>query len=159
MEKKSPRLQPFGCQMASTGAELDTFQNIMSPTGSLWKALLHRLQRSTLKTVRVPQSNRSITGIQVVQLEHSSLHLCLSVHHQCPQKNAKNTKHVKRLLNKNQKRRTSKIRVPWMMPSATIQLSQRSRSCFLNGVLMPTSTGWHRYVHPPGMCSTSTPST
>ena len=109
MERKSPRLQPFGCQMASTDAELNTFQNITSPTGSLWKALLHRLQRSTLKTARVPQSNRSITGIQVAQLEHSSLHLCLPVH-QGPRKNAKNTKHTKRLLNKNQKRRTSKIR-------------------------------------------------
>ena len=104
MERKSPRLQPFGCQMASTGAELDTNQNIMSPTGSLWKALLHRLQRSTLKTARVPQSDRSITEIQVVQLEHSSLHLCLSVHHQCPRKNAKNMKHAKCLLNKRIKR-------------------------------------------------------
>ena len=93
MERKSLRLQPFGCQMVSTGAELDTFQNIMSPTGSLWKALLHRLQRSTLKTVRVPQHDRIITGIQVVQLEHSSLHLCLSVQHHRPRKNAKNTKH------------------------------------------------------------------
>ena len=84
--------------------------NIMSNTGSLWKVLLHRLQRSTLKTVRVPQNDRSITGIQVVQLEHSSLHLCLSVHHHHPRKNAKNTKHAKHLLNKNQKRRTSKMK-------------------------------------------------
>ena len=61
----------------------------LSPIGSLWKALLHRLQRSTLKTARVPQSDRSITGIQVVQLEHSSLHLCLSVHHHRPQKTQK----------------------------------------------------------------------
>ena len=108
-ERKSLRLQLFGCQMVSTGAELDTFQNFMSPTGSLWKALLHRLQRSTLKTAIVPQSDSSIIGTQVVQLEHSSLRLCLSVHHRHPRKNTNNMKHARRLLNKNLKMRTSQM--------------------------------------------------
>ena len=47
--------------------------------------------------------------------------------------------------------------VPFIRPSAIIQRSHLVHKCFLYGLLMPISTGWHKYVHPPGICSTSTP--
>ena len=47
--------------------------------------------------------------------------------------------------------------VPFIRPSAIIQHSHLVCKCFLYGLLMPISTGWHKYVHPPGTCSTSTP--
>ena len=47
--------------------------------------------------------------------------------------------------------------VPFIRPSAIIQHSHLIHKCFLYGLLMPISTGWHKYVHPPGICSTSTP--
>ena len=46
---------------------------------------------------------------------------------------------------------------PFIRPSAIIQHSHLICKCFLYGLLMPISTGWHKYVHPPGICSTSTP--
>ena len=47
--------------------------------------------------------------------------------------------------------------VPFIRPSAIIQHSHLIRKCFLYGLLMPITTGWHKYVHQPGICSTSTP--
>ena len=47
--------------------------------------------------------------------------------------------------------------VPFIRPSAIIQHSHLVHKCFLYGLLMPISTGWHKYVHPLGICSTSTP--
>ena len=47
--------------------------------------------------------------------------------------------------------------VPFIRPSAIIQHSHLVCKCFLYGLLMPISTGWHKYVHPPGICSPSTP--
>ena len=45
--------------------------------------------------------------------------------------------------------------VPFIRPSAIIQHSHLICKCFLYGLLTPISTGWHKYVHPPGICSTS----
>ena len=47
--------------------------------------------------------------------------------------------------------------VPFIRPSAIIQHSHLIHKCFLYGLLMPISTGWHKYVHPLGICFTSTP--
>ena len=47
--------------------------------------------------------------------------------------------------------------VPFIRPSDIIQHSHLVHKCFLYGLLMPISTGWHKYVHPLGICSTSTP--
>ena len=47
--------------------------------------------------------------------------------------------------------------VPFIRPSAIIQHSHLVHKCFLYGLLMPISTGWHKYVGPLGICSTSTP--
>ena len=47
--------------------------------------------------------------------------------------------------------------VPFIRPSAIIQHSHLVHKCFLYGLLMPISTGLHKYVLPPGICSTSTP--
>ena len=47
--------------------------------------------------------------------------------------------------------------VPFIRPSVIIQHSHLIHKCFLYGLLMPISTGWHKYVHPLGICSTSTP--
>ena len=41
--------------------------------------------------------------------------------------------------------------VPFIRPSAIIQHSHLVCKCFLYGLLMPISTGWHKYVHPLGM--------
>ena len=47
--------------------------------------------------------------------------------------------------------------VPFIRPSAIIQHSHLIHKCFLYGLLMPISTGWHKYVHPLRIWSTSTP--
>ena len=44
----------------------------------------------------------------------------------------------------------------FIKPSAIIQHSHLNCKCFLYGLLMPISTGWHKYVHPSGICYTST---
>ena len=46
--------------------------------------------------------------------------------------------------------------VPFIRPSTIIQHSHLICICFLYGLLMPISTGWHKYVHRLGICSTST---
>ena len=45
--------------------------------------------------------------------------------------------------------------VPFIRPSAITKHSHLVHKCFLYGLLMPISTGWHKYVHPPGICSSS----
>ena len=47
--------------------------------------------------------------------------------------------------------------VPFIRPSAILQHSHLVHKCFLYGLLMSISTGWHKYVYPRGICSTSTP--
>ena len=77
-----------------------------------WKSLEGALAQITeiyTEDSDSPTKQQKHIGTQVVQLEHSSLHLCLSVHHHRPRKNAKNMKHVRRLQNKNQTMITSQM--------------------------------------------------